>query len=672
MKRAVIALFALMVLAVIGSVRFHGSTAQAATPLPSGCYTDSSGLPVCGPNYLPSGAVPLPSPPIQVTTSGGASTISRLPAAGYDACWDLGMICDNSHDNATAINANTFNPLVTNVNCAGLYYNSSYLNLPAGIINTTNNCRFSSLQGGLSTQRALTTITVNSPPACQAQFGSGSASNGFACDQGAAALSAQSTVNAGAVPSPSSVPTANVAYVSYPQLAQINQNYTTNTGGQYMNTDGTKGNRTKDSANVQNYYVGPTALGDHVMNSCTGTANGGVPPLTGANPGAWNGETAIACSEGALKAQAPDQFLHLWGQDTIQDNGFNITAIMFSYHANRTVAAAPTCSPDPWACLNIWEGIDITSGGNCGMGACVPIDSMMRLSGSANIGYDFTKVNYKLASPTPIPDIAMKANDWIDFNCTNSHNGDDDNGTGPYSRYTVCPQTGIWYSSTDAALELGVAASPAVKIVAAGLEIPTVPVGNAVCLTTNNLVSPCPSPAAAATQGPILFGTLGQAVSTPSPASTWVPIPCATNAVNCSGNTITVTSLVNNAGNGEWLATVNFDMGISTEITTQFLTGCVTATVAGSAVPAGNLLDFTSGNMGGGTGNLCTSTLANKILGIPNFGNSAVASPGLHSSGSASFIVPNSSAVAVVCYFQDSSTAAPSVGSKCNVRLDRY
>ena len=54
----------------------QGSGLEAATPLPSGCYTDASGLPVCGPNYSPP-----PGPP-STPAAGNCISVSTPPAVG--------------------------------------------------------------------------------------------------------------------------------------------------------------------------------------------------------------------------------------------------------------------------------------------------------------------------------------------------------------------------------------------------------------------------------------------------------------------------------------------------------------------------------------------------------------------------------------------------------------
>jgi hypothetical protein len=75
MKKALLAFAAVLTLVVGANVSGFGTAGiEAATPLPSGCYTDAQGLPVCGPNYPgPGGGAanivsgnctsPRPSPP---------------------------------------------------------------------------------------------------------------------------------------------------------------------------------------------------------------------------------------------------------------------------------------------------------------------------------------------------------------------------------------------------------------------------------------------------------------------------------------------------------------------------------------------------------------------------------------------------------------------------------
>lgn len=87
MKKALVAFVAVLALVVGADVSGFGKSGlEAATPLPSGCYTDSSGLPVCGPNYQPSiNPSNLPSPVVSSTpcsASPGVSGTTILVPAG--------------------------------------------------------------------------------------------------------------------------------------------------------------------------------------------------------------------------------------------------------------------------------------------------------------------------------------------------------------------------------------------------------------------------------------------------------------------------------------------------------------------------------------------------------------------------------------------------------------
>lgn len=80
MRRLFIGLITLALMVGAGDVFIQRSSGlEAATPLPSGCYTDASGLPVCGPNYPGPGGTPGP----QATPTGGNCIgVSTPPAAG--------------------------------------------------------------------------------------------------------------------------------------------------------------------------------------------------------------------------------------------------------------------------------------------------------------------------------------------------------------------------------------------------------------------------------------------------------------------------------------------------------------------------------------------------------------------------------------------------------------
>lgn len=72
MKRLFTGLIGLaLAISVFGALAERGGL-EAATPLPSGCYTDSSGLPVCGPNYPGPGGTPGP---------GGVTTVQATATA---------------------------------------------------------------------------------------------------------------------------------------------------------------------------------------------------------------------------------------------------------------------------------------------------------------------------------------------------------------------------------------------------------------------------------------------------------------------------------------------------------------------------------------------------------------------------------------------------------------
>jgi len=72
MKRLFTALMGVALAASVVSYLTPRGSLEAATPLPSGCYTDSSGLPVCGPNYPGPGGTPGP---------GGVTTVQATATA---------------------------------------------------------------------------------------------------------------------------------------------------------------------------------------------------------------------------------------------------------------------------------------------------------------------------------------------------------------------------------------------------------------------------------------------------------------------------------------------------------------------------------------------------------------------------------------------------------------
>ena len=642
MKRAAIVVFLLMVVAVFGSGRFHGSTAQAATPLPSGCYTDSSGLPVCGPDYLPSGAVPLASPPIKVTTASNISTISRLPSSVFDAVWDLGMVGNNSTDNSAKINANTSNPVGTNVGCAGLFANESYLLLPQGTISTTNLCRLSTHEGGVTNQRALVTIISSAQPSCNANFVIEGEANGFNCDMGAVFAPVQSVLNLGSFETPPPTKT----YTSHPQLAQYYSIMSNYGGYQTYNNDGTKNSR----SNITIMQLHPVnhGNGDFDAIKCDGTASGPAqsPSPGGSAIGNWNGIPNITCWSASVKATAAQQYLHPWGDNSCQDNGNDVTCVFASIHFDRTVAPVGTS-------YSVWEGLDFSQTAGAG-NQSIPIDSYIKFAGITNIGLDASRINY-LDSPTssPIPVIAMKANDFIDLNCVN--NSTTNEGDGPYSRYTVCHHTGIEFNNADNTVRIDIAATPVAKFTGTGLILPNLTSGQ-VCGTSTTVLASC------GTSSSALYESTGRtSLALVSPQPSYAPLPCGSGATgSCSSGAITVTTGVSSGASGKWLVTVTESLQQSGTVGAS-TTGCVIS--ASTFTP----IDADSGNQA--TGGDCTGGgPTNHFMGIPNFGQTTTASSGSSARGVAHVLVANSTSFSATCYVQQSSVVAVTVYGWCSIQ----
>ena len=121
MKRILFALIMLLSGGLLFSSPHSSGVAQAATPLPSGCYTDSSGLPVCGPDYagpggggaanIVPGTCTSPSP---VPSPTGGVAVNLTPSCTVSGTWTFStpnpLVFSNTNGVSITSNATGISP----------------------------------------------------------------------------------------------------------------------------------------------------------------------------------------------------------------------------------------------------------------------------------------------------------------------------------------------------------------------------------------------------------------------------------------------------------------------------------------------------------------------------------------------------------------------------------
>lgn len=133
----------------------------------------------------------------------------------------------------------------------------------------------------------------------------------------------------------------------------------------------------------QNYYrVNQFGQGDLTALGCFGIVASQLASAT-----SWLAEPAVECLASQLFAGADHVYIEVLGDLDIMDQGFDIAGHGIVYNANRT-NAAETLGAN-------WSSLDLQSIGT------MPVDSQIRMTGPAMVGFDLTKLsiaNYTLAA----------------------------------------------------------------------------------------------------------------------------------------------------------------------------------------------------------------------------------------------------------------------------------
>jgi hypothetical protein len=145
MKRLFTGLIGLaLAISVFGALAERGGL-EAATPLPSGCYTDASGLPVCGPNYPGPGGTPGPQSSVGAGTCIGVST---PPAPGT-----VSYICPTPYPTPSSAAAPSASPPIDFTAGSPGFYSINLgpcFSVLAGVLQVNTSAASCSTQGGTS------------------------------------------------------------------------------------------------------------------------------------------------------------------------------------------------------------------------------------------------------------------------------------------------------------------------------------------------------------------------------------------------------------------------------------------------------------------------------------------------------------------------------------------